>query len=69
MQCAAPVVAARHLDSVDSHSLYVLLISLLGTVISLPVVCTSPKPLMLLLVSLRNGLRLSNDGSCSNQHR
>jgi len=38
MQCAAPVVAARHLDSVDSHSLYVLLISLLGTVISLPLV-------------------------------
>jgi hypothetical protein len=38
MQCAAPVVAARHLDSLDSHSLYVLLVSLLGTVISLPAV-------------------------------
>jgi len=38
MQCVAPVVLARHLDNTDTHSLYVLLISLVGTVTSLPVV-------------------------------
>jgi len=38
MQCAAPVVLAQHLDSTDTHSLYVLLVSLLGTVIALPAV-------------------------------
>ena len=50
MQCAAPVVLARHLDNADTHSLYVLIVSLLGAVISLPA-GTSPKPPMLLLVS------------------
>jgi hypothetical protein len=37
-QCAAPVVLARHLDNIDTHSLYVLIVSLLGTVIALPAV-------------------------------
>ena len=38
MQCAVPVVLARHLDNADAHSLYVLIVSLLGTVIALPAV-------------------------------
>jgi|RhiMetStandDraft_4_1073278.scaffolds.fasta_scaffold170100_1 hypothetical protein len=38
MQCVAPVVLARHLDNTDTHSLYVLIISLLGTAIALPAV-------------------------------
>ena len=40
----------------DTHLLYVLLVSLLGTVIVLPAVWYSPKPLTLLLVSLPNDL-------------
>jgi hypothetical protein len=36
MQCTKPVVLARHLD--DAHSLYVLVVSLLATLISLPAV-------------------------------
>ena len=38
MQCVAPVVLARHLDNTDTHSLYVLIVSLLGTVLALPAV-------------------------------
>ncbi|HEX2447767.1 MAG TPA: hypothetical protein VHK26_06240 [Methyloceanibacter sp.] len=38
VQCAKPVVLARHVDRADAHSLYVLVISLLGTIISLPAV-------------------------------
>ena len=38
MEVAEPVVRARHLDSADNHSLYVLVISLGVTVISFPVV-------------------------------
>jgi hypothetical protein len=37
MQCAAPVVVAR-LENPDARSLYVLVASLLATVISLPAV-------------------------------
>jgi len=37
-QSAPPVVLAQHLDSPDANSLYVLVGSLLATVISLPVV-------------------------------
>ena len=40
-------------DRTDTNSLYVLICSLLGTVISLPVFGTSPKPPTLLLVWLR----------------
>ena len=38
MECVAPVVLARHLDNTDTHSLYVLIVSLLGTLIALPAV-------------------------------
>lgn len=38
MQSAAPVVLARHMESPDAHSLCVLLVSLLATLISLPAV-------------------------------
>lgn len=36
MSCAKPVVLARHLD--DTNSLYVLIVSLLATLVSLPAV-------------------------------
>jgi hypothetical protein len=38
MQCAAPVVVARLLDNPDARSLYVLITSLLATLMSLPAV-------------------------------
>ena len=38
VEFAEPVVLARHLDSADNRSLYVLVISLGATVISFPVV-------------------------------
>jgi hypothetical protein len=38
MQCAAPVVVARYLSNPDARSLYVLITSLLATLMSLPAV-------------------------------
>ena len=38
MECAEPVVLARHLDNADAHSLYVLVFSLCASGISFPVV-------------------------------
>jgi len=56
-------------DHTDTHSLYILIASLLGSVIALPAVWYFTEAPTLLLVSLPNELfRLCNDGSCSNQH-
>jgi len=38
MQCVAPVVVARYLSNPDARSLYVLITSLLATLMSLPAV-------------------------------
>jgi hypothetical protein len=53
----------------DTHSLYVLLISLLGTVIALPAVWYFTAAPLLLLVSLPNFLRVNlGQGSAASAH-
>ena len=57
-------------DHTDTRSLYILIVSLLGTLIALPAVWYFTEAAYAApgLVASRH-FQLSNDGSCSGQHR